>query len=55
MNLERGSVEDCLAVLIVGDVVDVAFLEDLGKKSQFSGTMMKTLSSARGGGWTMMR
>lgn len=32
MNLERGSVEDCLAVMAFGDVVDVVFLEDLGKK-----------------------
>ena len=42
MNLERGSVEDCLAGVAVGDVVDVAFLEDMGRKFQFSGTMMKT-------------
>ena len=42
MNLERGSAEDCLAGVATGDEVDVVFLEDLAKKSQFSGTIMKT-------------
>jgi hypothetical protein len=42
MNLDRGSVEDCLAGVAIEDVVDVVFPGDLAKKSQFSGTMMKT-------------
>lgn len=35
MNLERGSMEDCLAGVAIGDVVDVMFLEDVAKKFQF--------------------
>jgi hypothetical protein len=41
MNLERGSAEDCLIGAAIGDAVDMVFLEDFAKKSQFSGTIMK--------------
>lgn len=42
--------EDCLVGVVIGVVVDMVFLEDMGRKCQFSGTMMKTESWARLGG-----
>jgi hypothetical protein len=54
INLDRGSEEDCLLVVVVGGDVSEESLDDLSMKDQESGTTMKTWSCGSCGGWTMI-